>query len=322
MHPNACFSFSTESVPVKDRHAIWAEVVTRQYMLLDVEPQDESPLRADIDLYRLPSGPVSFIRSTPMRFTRTRQHSARENGDFTLVFAGAGRFRYHDDRQDIVLDENDAVLLCNSNTGSIDKHDAHAVMTMRIDGAALRACVSKLEDSVAHPLRAGNVALKLAVGYVASAFESRPLDPPLDHLVGAHVVDLLAFSLRPSPDVHERAQAGALQAARLAAIRADIVGNLGQWELSAATLARRHGLSERSIYLLFERAGLSLARYIVDERLKRAFAMLHDPACTEMKISDVAFAVGFGDLTTFNRAFRRRYADTPQAVRRSRGTPR
>ena len=46
--------------------------------------------------------------------------------------------------------------------------------------------------------------------------------------------------------------------------------------------------------------------------------MLMDPACDAMRISDIAFAVGFGDLTTFNRAFRRRYGDTPRALRHGR----
>jgi AraC-like DNA-binding protein len=45
--------------------------------------------------------------------------------------------------------------------------------------------------------------------------------------------------------------------------------------------------------------------------------MLCDPRLAARSISSVAFEVGFGDLSYFNRAFRRRYGATPSEVRRS-----
>ena len=86
--------------------------------------------------------------------------------------------------------------------------------------------------------------------------------------------------------------------------------------LSARQVAQRLGLSERSIYLLFERGGLGLSSFVTDERLKRATAMLLDPARQQQRIGDIALAAGFGDLSTFNRSFRRRYGRTPSSLRR------
>jgi AraC-like DNA-binding protein len=80
-------------------------------------------------------------------------------------------------------------------------------------------------------------------------------------------------------------------------------------------MAQRHGVSERYVYALFEDSGTSFHSFVAEERLKRAVAMLRDPACA-LKISDIALETGFGDLSTFNRAFRRRFGDTPRGVRR------
>jgi AraC-like DNA-binding protein len=77
------------------------------------------------------------------------------------------------------------------------------------------------------------------------------------------------------------------------------------------------GLSERSIYLLFERSGLNFAPFVTNERLKLAVAMLLDPARQRNRIGDIALAAGFSDLSTFNRCFRRRYGRTPSSLRRS-----
>jgi len=43
--------------------------------------------------------------------------------------------------------------------------------------------------------------------------------------------------------------------------------------------------------------------------------MLADPRYAAETISAIAFACGFGDLSYFNRVFRRQYGATPSAVR-------
>ena len=40
-----------------------------------------------------------------------------------------------------------------------------------------------------------------------------------------------------------------------------------------------------------------------------------DPGAPARKIADIAFACGFGDLSCFNRASRRRYGATPSDMR-------
>ena len=49
-------------------------------------------------------------------------------------------------------------------------------------------------------------------------------------------------------------------------------------------------------------------------RLKRALNLLRDPGSTA-RITDIAASVGYGDLSTFNRAFRRYFGDKPSALR-------
>ncbi len=96
---------------------------------------------------------------------------------------------------------------------------------------------------------------------------------------------------------------------------ADVLANLSDPRLSAKQVGVRLGISERTIYLLFERNGVSFAAFVTGERLKRATAMLLDPACKALRIGDIALAAGFGDLTTFNRSFCRLCGRTPSSVR-------
>jgi AraC-like DNA-binding protein len=86
--------------------------------------------------------------------------------------------------------------------------------------------------------------------------------------------------------------------------------------LSAKTVARRHGVSDRYMHCLFEETGQTFSGFVLEERLKRAFQLLISPAWAGMRIGDIASDTGFGDISTFNRAFPRHFGDTPHAIRR------
>jgi AraC-like DNA-binding protein len=167
-------------------------------------------------------------------------------------------------------------------------------------------------------LPSNDTALRLLQAYVdALAAGGVPADPVFAHIINEHIVDLIATSLRSGDDNSEPAAQSAIPAARLAAATTDIRAHLSDPGLSAKHVAQRLGLSERSIYLLFERSGLNFAPFVTNERLKLAVAMLLDPARQRNRIGDIALAAGFGDLSTFNRCFRRRYGRTPSSLRRS-----
>ena len=49
--------------------------------------------------------------------------------------------------------------------------------------------------------------------------------------------------------------------------------------------------------------------------MQRARRLLVDPRIASRTISAIAFDVGFGDLSSFNRAFRRAFDATPSDIR-------
>ena len=51
------------------------------------------------------------------------------------------------------------------------------------------------------------------------------------------------------------------------------------------------------------------------QRLARTQRMLIDPRLAGRAITAIAFDAGFGDLSHFNRTFRRRFGMTPSEVR-------
>lgn len=66
---------------------------------------------------------------------------------------------------------------------------------------------------------------------------------------------------------------------------------------------------------------MTYSRYVLDQRLALAYRRLRHPRLAARTISSIASDAGLGDLSYFNRTFRRRYSITPSDARRQAGTP-
>jgi AraC-like DNA-binding protein len=312
----APFRFSTDDVPPSDRIAIWREVLGRVHLRLDVEPVGEQPLRATVEQHSWSSVSFYFSETTSIRASRTPELIRDGNGDFRLLRVEGGRCQLASNGVSDEINAPDSALLSSEVVSTIRYLGLCSLTSIRIRRECLAAAVPGVEDQPIQRIPGARPPLRLLAGYVDSLRRGGPIaDPILAHRVAQHVVELTALALRPAKDTQARA-AGAIREARLAAIRADVLANLSQVRLSAKTLAQRHGITDRSIHLLFEETGQTFGRFVLEERLKCAFKLLTDPSCAK-RITDIASEVGFGDLSTFNRAFRLHFGDTPSGIRRS-----
>jgi AraC-like DNA-binding protein len=105
------------------------------------------------------------------------------------------------------------------------------------------------------------------------------------------------------------------KAARLSAILHLIETRSSAVELSVAMVARLLGVTSRYVHLLLRQTGKTFGRHVLEARLQKAAALLLDPLWRERRIGEIALESGFGDLSHFNRAFRRRFGMTPSAMR-------
>ena len=161
-------------------------------------------------------------------------------------------------------------------------------------------------------------ALRLLTGYL-SIFDSASvqLTPDAGSLGSAfvtHVHDLCAFALKPTRDTFDQAQGG-LKAARVHAIKQDILTHLGDAGLTLGAVAARQGVSPRYVGMLFEPEDITFSGFLLSERLALAHRMLCDPRYGGHAVAQIGYEAGFADLSYFNRCFRKRYGQTPSDVR-------
>ena len=139
--------------------------------------------------------------------------------------------------------------------------------------------------------------------------------PALQQLTVSHVYDMMTLTLGSTGDAPIATENCGVRAARLRAVKDDIAKDLKEGDVSVAAIAARHRVSPRYLHKLFESEGVTFSEFVLDQRLARAHQLLSDPRRAREKIASVALDAGFGDISYFYRAFRRRYDVLPTDVR-------
>jgi AraC-like DNA-binding protein len=133
------------------------------------------------------------------------------------------------------------------------------------------------------------------------------------------VIELIGMMIRSVGLQTEQLQCSA--ASELRVLQAFALRELVNPRLSVEMMAASHGVSVRHVSAVFQKAGLSPASFIRDERLARSRADLASPRHAHRTVGEIARSWGFYDMTTFSRAFRRTYGVLPSEIRKA-ATPR
>ncbi len=81
-----------------------------------------------------------------------------------------------------------------------------------------------------------------------------------------------------------------------------------------SSLASQVNLSSSRLSHLFkDHTGMSLNDFLANERLDRAAELLRD---TEMRVKEITFHVGYGQVPSFHRAFKKKFDHSPLGYRK------
>ena len=131
--------------------------------------------------------------------------------------------------------------------------------------------------------------------------------------LGTVVVDLLgtALAARLDRDLHGDDQTRAL----LTHIYAYVDANLGDRDLSPASIAAAHHVSRRYLHKLFQPEPTTIAGWIRQRRLDRCRRDLLDPSLRERPVAAIGSRWGLPDAAHFSRIFKNAYGLPPAEYR-------
>lgn len=315
--PAQALSFSTRDLPEKDRLPYWREIFARHVIRLDFEPKSDAPFEAEALLWAAPGlrAHWSTYRDAG-HLRRTRELIACTDDNVALIIDCKGGILWSQKGLETQLVPSSAVVVMQSEPAAMTFPFADymaVIAPMRI----IAPLTIGVEDRSRHYIPAATEALSLLSAYLGILKGSHGLSDPqvVDRSV-THIYDLMALAIGATRDAAAVANRRGVRAARLRAVKADIASNLTALDLSVSKVALRQGVTPRYIHMLFDGEGTTFSQYVLAARLAFAYRMLLDPRHAHRPIGSIAYASGFGDLSHFNHAFRRRYDATPSEVRR------
>jgi AraC-like DNA-binding protein len=253
--------------------------------------------------------------SSPVRISRHGRFLADGNDDVVLAINRAGSVIIASGGKEQGLRDGEAMVLSAGEPASFHRTSHGRSFTLRVPRMMFESTVVSIDDALMRTIPADLGALKLMDDYATWLLNAGSVDQDLLNLSVRHIQDLLALTIGPTTDFADTARTRGLRAARLKLAKSFIAANSRRHDLSVASVAASLNVTPRYIQRLFEADGTTFSEFLIGQRLTRAHRLLCDPSAAQTAISTIAYDVGFGDLSYFNRRFRRQYGLTPREVR-------
>lgn len=300
------------------RKEYWRAAISEAFPGLAVEWLAARPIRARLETHSFADLQVTEISNTPVQVTRTPRVSAADGYQLVLHLAGSG-FYTHAGR-DVAQQPGDLLLLDTARPfASVFNVDFRALI-WELPRRSLAPLLTKPETAVASCISgAQGLGAVLAAQARSFAQEACHLDAAVQRNLSLQLCNLIALVLGISPTASECRQI-AYRDARRHQILTYIETHLHDGRLTAERAARDLKMSRRWLYSLFDDAEIGFAGFVARRRVEECYRLLNDPDQDHRSITDVAFACGFNELSTFNRQFRARYGMTPRDARQTRAS--
>lgn len=307
-------SFSTISLPEGDRRDLWEAYNASNLIAVRTSTVSSSgPLSTEVNM-ALGSVHLAEVSSNPQIIERSQDYIRTHPSESVAAYLqlrGTGFF-YHAGGfasvgpGDLVIVDVDVPFIhgfsstaseyvlriprpVGAGTGALDS--GNAVVLRRGDALALSA-------RTALSRQMHRVLSKGATGADASTAES---------LLHGSLIELLSGYAQGSPSHPDNALQVAMRFIR---------ERIDDPSLGVDGVARALGMSRRNLARVFAGADLSVANFILQERLAAAKRLLTDPHET-LSVWEVAQRCGFVTLPHFSRSFKAKYGFPPSALKRN-----
>jgi AraC-like DNA-binding protein len=311
-------SFATDALAERDRFPAFCEEIVRRYTRLDLRTAEPARFRAAVDMQRIGAIGIGLVSTTTLDSSRTAS-LVRDGDDSILVTLVKSGQAYQEQRgYEQKLGPGDAIICDCGYPGELNFVTDSQFWHLKVPRQRITGLLPRAAGYAGVKLDKDPTARRLLFNYLEA---TRDLGSDVGGRPGLiyeqHIIDLIALALGAGDEPRGAVEECGIRALRRDAILREMNVLAGDPNLSAKAIAARLDITPRYLRMLLEETGRSFSEHLLAKRLERAAALLREERWRHRRIADIAFACGFGDLSYFNRSFRRRYGATPSDVRES-----
>ena len=309
--------WNTEDYKAAEQFGFWREVLCEAFIALNSTREFAGGFRGHVIANRVDDINVCRLVTDEHNILRTQHEISRMPRDCFFVnmqidgdvhVQHIGKETHIRPNQFYVVDAAEPYELAYRRPGGNVR-----TFSFRIPKTVLAPLLSNAEEAMGVRVSRDTAMGALAVDFLKNiAVQSDAIPAAAQPTMARMAADLIALSLSPHQD-HSAAFSQSKRKALLNSILAYIDRNYAKAELNINSVCRRFGISPRSLHRLFEAEGLTFSREMTVRRLNKCVEAMC--AHREASIASIAFASGFGDLSSFNRQFRKQFDLAPREYR-------
>lgn len=290
----------------------WQEVASRSFVPLECAAPQPT-FHASLEDVKL-SAEVSVcnITSDPAVITRTARLTACAGSDdlhISLQVRSAGLI--HQGSSSVAMRPGSVAVYATDLPYQLDYFaPGQRLIVMQISRAALELPLTTIASATGSIAVADTSGRQVFASYLRSLVGTHGRLDPQTRDDFARVTAELASTMLRSSETGRRVVPGSSDSL-LYTVQSFIRDQARSAELTVEDIARTHYISRRKLYELFSPIQTTPSAYLREERLRAASKLLADPD-VRLPIAAIALRCGFADVTTFTRAFRKRFEMTPR----------
>ena len=305
-------SLSTARLSASDRAASWREAVSHAFVPMVVDLLEEVPSPGTIVCHQLGPVRITKVQAGPQVVTRSRRMIA-DGGPPSLILSlqERGTALKEQDGRESLIRPGEFSITDTSRVFRKKIEEGFVFTSFHFPRAALDVPERDLRALTATPFSGTEGSAALVATYLSRmAREAEVLDEAVGRRAAATALDLLAL-LVDDRSGRSRPQASR-SAASLERVKAHILRNLRDPDLSPSTIAEANFMSVRFLHKLFQLEGTTVGGWLRTQRLERCSRDLLRPVAAELGVAGIARRWGFANSSHFSRAFRAAYSMTPR----------
>lgn len=306
---------STDELSERERLPFWREAVCETFVELDCESASRDRFFGSIRNSSVDDIQFSDVNSAAQHVRRSRSRIARSSKDyFLLSLQIRGQGVIAQDGRTAILQPGDFALYDTTRPYDLQFDANFRQLVLRLPRKIVTGRLADAEQHTAMRILGTKGAGRLASCFLRQLHaQIDDIDPLSVARLHASSVDLVATAL--AEQAGARIQVSEAQLLMKQRICAFIDAHLAHPELSCASVAAYHGISERYLRKLFQGSSMSVSELIWSRRLDQARRDLADPLRSHISVTAIAYDVGFKDSAHFSRAFKNRFGLTPGECR-------
>jgi AraC-like DNA-binding protein len=310
--------FDSKTLPAAKRRQAWQDAICEIYLRVDCAAESQSSYDGFVREIRFGEVTLTDTLSSPQSVLRQSRHIAQLEKDcYYMGLAQSGNINIRQAKSSMTM---------HAGVGAL--FDANEPYELRCDTKLRSFWVELPRQAFAsrfaseRPPLTAHLNLSRGLGRIAVEFcsalalEGANLDPQSRARLGEQFMDILALAISAEPDRRPPAEA-CVQSGRLLLVRNYIDEHLSDPNLSLGDIAKKNGISLRTLHQLFHPMGMSASEWLRTRRLQRSYDLLSSPQHETKSITEIAYSIGFNSSSHFSNLFRTQFGLRPSDVRKT-----